>query len=70
MDFIEGLNQVLDYVEKHLEVTENDGLSLEKLAKIIEQFNRCWGGAFADYLTWIYKSNIFTSTNWCIKYIW
>ena len=36
MDFIEGLNQVLDYVEKPLEVTENDGLSLEKLAKIIE----------------------------------
>ena len=36
MDFIEGLNQVLDYVENHLEVTENDGLSLEKLAEIIE----------------------------------
>lgn len=34
MDFIEGLNQVLDYVENHLEVTDNDETSLEKLAKI------------------------------------
>ena len=34
MDFIEGLNQVLDYVENHLEVTDNDEISLEKLAKI------------------------------------
>ena len=34
MDFIEGLNQVLDYVENHLKVTDNDEISLEKLAKI------------------------------------